>query len=60
VLFAVLLLSPMGVAALFAFARFADRNFRDSLDAVSGGWVNASRGETNQEGVRVKSGHHAS
>ncbi|MDR5783370.1 hypothetical protein QCE63_28565 [Caballeronia sp. LZ065] len=29
VLLAVMLISPVGVAALFAFARFADRNFRD-------------------------------
>jgi hypothetical protein len=35
VLLAVLLLGLMGVVGLFAFARFADRNFRDSL-VVSG------------------------
>ncbi|WP_198399012.1 hypothetical protein [Caballeronia hypogeia] len=32
-LLAVLLICPLGVAGLFAFARFADRNFRDSLPA---------------------------
>ncbi|MDR5882623.1 hypothetical protein [Caballeronia sp. LZ032] len=29
-LLAVMLISPVSVAALFAFARFADRTFRDS------------------------------
>jgi len=35
VLLAVLLICPVGVAALFAFAYFADRNFKDSR-AMSG------------------------
>jgi hypothetical protein len=43
---AVLLISPVGIAALFAFALFADRNFRDTLALKRGVAPRAERRST--------------